>query len=93
MGSRMVKPHRSLGGHTPVCVRWLDATGHAGDVSRDELAATLKDLGRTVRESYGVLLLQTKEGVWIAGTDDDGGNYSDLTFVPAGMVLKVRRLR
>jgi hypothetical protein len=85
--------HRSLAGHVPVCVRWRDAAGHAGDVMKDDLAAVLKDLAATIRETYGVLLLQTKEGVWLAGTDDDAGNYSDLTFVPHGMVLKVRRLK
>lgn len=89
----MRRAHRSAGGHVPVCVRWLDAAGWAGDVSRDDLAGVLKQLGRTVRETYGVLLLQTKEGVWVAGTDDDAGNYSDVCFVPAGMLIAVRRLR
>jgi hypothetical protein len=79
--------------HTPVIVTWLDAW-HGSEVYGVEDLE--KKHAAHVIHSTGLLVKHDETGVMIAGDVDTWQGeveYDRVLFVPAGMVVKVTRLR
>lgn len=72
-----------------VIVTWDDAHAYLDSITIDE-AKALKAY-RT--DSIGYLIAKTKHGLTIAYDEYPDGTYGAYSFIPAGMVVKVRELK
>lgn len=73
-----------------VKVTWADAHGSAANVAYDidEIPHAAIEV-----ESYGILLKQDMVGVSIASERCDETTYRGYSFIPAGMLISVTRVR
>ena len=85
MNKRVGRPKEKL---QPVLVKWRDARFYPGTYWRDEI----EDAEMVVFESVGYLVRRDATTTVLAGETNDEKGYGDITLIPTGTIVSVRRL-
>lgn len=72
-----------------VIVTWDDAHASLDAITVDEA----KELKPYRTDSIGYLVAKTKHGITIAYDEYADGTYGAYSFIPAGMVVRVRKIK